>query len=516
MRYLALCLIFLASPLAFGQQQNLGVGAATAGGRVALVVGNDTYTRVSPLRNARTDAKAMANALRAAGFDVILRTDLDDRALRAAVREFKGRLSGGSDALFYFAGHGVQLGGANYLLPTNISADNEEQVKDDGLSLQRVLDDLAEQKVRFSVAIIDACRDNPFPRVAGRSIGMTRGLAPVSAATGQMVLYSAGSGQRALDQLGANDRDPNGLFTRVLLKQMQQPGVPVDQVLKRTRQEVVRLARSVGHEQVPALYDQTIGEFYFWPAASAQAAGLAPAQVVSAAPAALALAPTVPDSDLKRLAAGSVFRDCSDCPEMVVIPAGSFMMGESNQRSITIPHAFAAGKFEITFEQWDACFTDGGCTHKPDDKGWGRLSRPVMNVNRHDAKQYTAWLSRKSGKAYRLLTEAEWEYAARAGTNTAYYWGENDADICQYASVATGFFGGSGCGTGKTSPVGERKPNAFGLYDMLGNVSEWTETGATRGGSYLLNAGSVRTSEREPLPDETRYSRLGIRVARTQ
>ena len=263
---LTVLVALLAWPLQGTAQRNTSTPVALANEkRVALVIGNDSYTRVPVLRNARADAQAMAIALRGMGFDVILRTDLNERGMREAVRNFKAKLSGGSDAVFYFAGHGVQLGAANYLLPIDIAADNEEQVKDDGLPLQRVLDDLTEQKTRFSVAIIDACRDNPFPRVSGRSIGTSRGLAPTTAATGQMVLFSAGAGQTALDKLGPDDRDPNGLFTRILLKQMQQPGVPVDQVLKRTRLEVVSLAKSVRHDQVPALYDQTIGEFYFRP-----------------------------------------------------------------------------------------------------------------------------------------------------------------------------------------------------------------------------------------------------------
>ena len=262
---------------AIAQERNLNVQSKTGTGRFALVIGNDSYTHVRPLDNARADARAMAQALQQAGFDVSLRLDLGERAMREAVRNFKARLSGGNEAAIYFAGHGVQLGAANYLLPVDITADNEEQVRDDGLPLQRILDDLAEQKVRFSLVIVDACRDNPFPRVAGRSIGTGRGLAPTSAATGQMVIYSAGTGQTALDRLNAGDGNPNGLFTRVFLKEMQKPGVPVDRVLRNVRDQVVAMARSVGHEQVPALYDQAIGEFYFLtPSEGMQAVSLAP------------------------------------------------------------------------------------------------------------------------------------------------------------------------------------------------------------------------------------------------
>jgi hypothetical protein len=239
-------------------------GPAGAFQRLALVIGNDSYQNVNRLENARADARAMAGALQASGFEVTLRVDVTDKAMKEAVRTFKSQIGGGDDAVFFFSGHGVQLGAANYLLPVDIRGESEEQVKDDSLSLQRVLDDLQDQKAGFALAIIDACRNNPFKGTGHRSIG-GRGLAPTSAATGQMVLFSAGSGQEALDRLDEKDRNPNGLFTRVLLQEIQRPGVPVDRILHNVRDEVVRLARSVGHEQVPALYDQALGEFYFHP-----------------------------------------------------------------------------------------------------------------------------------------------------------------------------------------------------------------------------------------------------------
>jgi hypothetical protein len=243
-------------------QRSPGVESAVTK-RSALIIGNGTYSDVPTLKNATADAKSIAKALQKIGFEVLLRLDQDDRGMRQSVREWVRGLPGGSEAVFFFAGHGVQLGSANYLLPVNISGEDEDQVRDDGLALQRVLDDLSSQRVRISLAIIDACRDNPFKnRLTGRSIGATRGLAPTTAATGQMILFSAGTGQSALDSLGPRDPDPNGVFTRVLLKQLTTPGVPVDQVLKRTRVEVVSLASKVGHEQVPALYDQTIGDYF--------------------------------------------------------------------------------------------------------------------------------------------------------------------------------------------------------------------------------------------------------------
>lgn len=229
--------------------------------RRALVIGNDKYRNVLPLLNAGEDASAIASTLTQLGYTVSLHRDVDEKKFKQAIRDFRGTLEGGEEVLFFFAGHGVQLGAANYLLPVDVQADNEDQVKDEAIELQRVLDDLKSRSTKFALAIIDACRDNPFKQ-SGRAIG-GRGLAPTTAATGQMIMFSAGAGQQALDKLSGADKDKNGVFTRVLLNEMRKPGVPVDRVLRNVRNEVVRLSKGVGHEQTPALYDQAVGDFYF-------------------------------------------------------------------------------------------------------------------------------------------------------------------------------------------------------------------------------------------------------------
>ena len=192
---------------------------------------------------------------------------------------------------------------------------------------------------------------------------------------------------------------------------------------------------------------------------------------------------------------GRTFQDCAECPEMVVLPAGNFMMGspegeESRVRvegplhQVTIPKPFAIGRYEITFEQWEACVAAGGCQHRPGDEGWGRGRRPAIYVSWRDAKAYVAWLGRKTGQGYRLASEAEWEYAARAGTTTARYWG-NAADAgCGHANLADltarevhPQWTVANCRDGHafTAPVGSYGANGFGLHDMLGNVMEWVE-----------------------------------------
>lgn len=259
----------------------LCVAAPAFAARLALVIGNDSYRNVTTLRNARTDASTMAQTLERVGFKTTLAHDVDDRGLRAAIRAFKARVGEGDDVVFFYAGHGVQLGATNYLLPIDIRGDSEDQVKDDALPLQRVLDDLGERKVRFSLVIVDACRDNPF-RGHGRALG-GRGLAPTMAATGQMIIYSAGSGQQALDRLSGSDTDPNGLFTRIFIKEMERSGQSVDRVVRSVRDEVVRLARSVGHEQVPALYDQSLGDFFFRQVGAVPPAPAAPSSATTSA-----------------------------------------------------------------------------------------------------------------------------------------------------------------------------------------------------------------------------------------
>ncbi len=253
---------------------------------------------------------------------------------------------------------------------------------------------------------------------------------------------------------------------------------------------------------------------------------------------------------------GTVFRDCADCPEMVVIPSGSFRMGdlsgdgrdnEKPVRRVTIARAFAAGKFEVTFAEWDACVLAGGCSHRPGDEGWGRGSRPVINVSWDDTQAYIKWLSGKTGQRYRLLSESEWEYAARAGSSTEYPFGDSESGLCGYGNVADGTskstYGDwtvAPCSDGHvhTAPVGSFRANRFGLHDTVGNVWEWvgdcwngSYEGAPSDGSMrtsgdcsrrVLRGGSwgsvprdVRSAIRSGNQSGNRYVNFGFRLART-
>jgi hypothetical protein len=227
----------------------------------ALIIGNDSYENVAKLKNARSDANAMGLALKTVGYKVQVKNDLNHKDMKKAIRQFKMDIQPGDEVFIFFAGHGLQIAGSNYLLPIDITAESEDQVKDDAIQLQRLLDDMNDQKARLTLALIDACRDNPFPK-SGRALG-GRGLAPTSAATGQMIIFSAGTGQQALDRLGSSDNDPNSVFTRIFINEIKKPGVRIDNVIREVRKKVVEAAKSVGHDQVPAIYDQVVGDFYF-------------------------------------------------------------------------------------------------------------------------------------------------------------------------------------------------------------------------------------------------------------
>lgn len=213
---------------------------------------------------------------------------------------------------------------------------------------------------------------------------------------------------------------------------------------------------------------------------------------------------------------------------------------EGPQHQVTISRAFAAGKYEVTFDEWDACVRESGCGQNPSDQGWGRGRRPVINISWDDAKQYVAWLSRKTGKSYRLLTEAEWEYVARAGTTTAFNTGASiNPTQANYDTKVS--YAGSPTATsqGRTVPVGSYSPNDFGLHDVHGNVWEWVEdcwngsyAGAPgdgsawasgncalrvlRGGSWFNAPGIARSALRYVNVPALRVSYyFGLRVART-
>ena len=251
---------------------------------------------------------------------------------------------------------------------------------------------------------------------------------------------------------------------------------------------------------------------------------------------------------------GKTFRDCPDCPAMIVVPAAAYWQGsddsselalnmEKPRRMVTIDEPFAVSVHEVTMAEWDLCFNEGACTSQPTDNGWGRADRPVIMVSWNDAEEYVHWISEKTGQSYRLPSESEWEYFARAGEESDWPGGD-PARICRYGNVAgaeTGFRWQHPQCEDKlalgTAPVGSFMPNSFGLYDTTGNVSEWTadcmnlsyldapvdgsawgrgicSSHITRGGSWITGTKEIRLPARFNLKNGDRNDFTGFRVVR--
>ena len=742
-------------------------GAAPASERVALVVGNGGYARISTLANPVNDAALMARTLDGLGFEVSLVVDADREAMNRSIKAFGRRLARGGDdtvGLFYYAGHGVEADGRNYLIPLNAEIASETELKSDAVPAEWVLSWMEEAGNRLNLVILDACRNNPY---GDRFRSARRGLGRVDAPSGSLIAYSAAPGKVATDGKGENSP-----YTAALAMAMQEPGLKIEDAFKRVR---LAVERETNREQTPWESSSLTGDFYFVPppdirvgsdglpsdvdapgmgestpggdstspadsalrsetaserfAAEQLAAKRLAAEIEllfwesvkdsgdpadirayldqyprgtygvlarnrlkrleSAAeeapaldtgggaevPAQASAAPTVPapamqeepsESPLPSPAAetmeislglerserrriqtglaslgfdpgpadglfgqrtrsaigewqssrgeaqtgflgaesakvllaaaddtawararslgtaksyeeyvsaypagryvaearrlhskteeverranerrpGRQFRDCAVCPDLVVVSAGSYRMGaprdeegryedEGPSRDVTIAEPMAVGIFEVTFDEWDECFRDGGCSHVPDDAAWGRVNRPVIHVSWEDARQYVRWLSRKTGERYRMLSESEWEYIARGGTTTRFHWGDE---------VGRGQANCAACGSRwdarQTSPAGSFPPNAFGLHDVHGNVWEWVEDcwhedyeGApsdgrawtvqgdcarrvVRGGSVISPVRTMRSAVRGTHPSGTRSHNIGFRVAR--
>ncbi|MEM6934232.1 MAG: SUMF1/EgtB/PvdO family nonheme iron enzyme [Pseudomonadota bacterium] len=449
---------------------------ASASERVALVIGNGAYA-FGPLDNAANDARLMTQSLEQTGFSVSLLLDADERAMKTAIRTFADRLQSSSPdtvALFYFAGHGVQLNGRNYLIPTKAEVRSAADVEFASIEAQWVLDLIGESRKNLSIVILDACRNNPFPSIARSA---PRGLARMDAPRGSLLAFSTAPGAVALDGLSNNSP-----YTSALARKILEPGLKIEEVFKEVRREVLTTTKD---QQVPWESSSLIGDFYF-----SGSAGAAP----------------LPASLPASIPPGKTFRDCADCPEMASLPGGKFTMGGSDGESGEEPtevavRSFAIGRYEVTRGEFrkfvnatgrrvkDGCwhwwlvwgFDAGRAWDKP---GYEQSdNHPVVCTTYQDARAYADWITQISGKRYRLPSEAEWEYAASAGKGRM-PWGTDYDASCAYANVhdRTGKSLGVplssvACDDGyvMTAPVGQFIANAYGLSDMIGNGWEMVD-----------------------------------------
>ncbi len=583
--------------------------------RIALVIGNDDYANVDKLQKAVNDAKAVSKTIRDIGFEVIESLNANRRTFDQQLNNLNTKVEAGDEVLFFFAGHGISVRGRNYLLPIDIpkiTPGQERSVTKEAFSEDEIISLLQERGAKVSLLIIDACRNNPFPKDGTRSVGRSVGLGQRSTPPrNTFVMYSAGFGQEALDRLSDDDKNPNSIFTRKLIPLLKTPGLSHIQMAKKLQIEVEQLALTTKsrHQQFPAFYDQVRGDFYLLPSekilenqigkSSLSADETLWATVENSTKASdfqfyLSKFPkgryaAVAELKIKQLKEtevaigiysekkpltraykpGDTFKDCDDCPEMVVVPPGEFMMGspkseknrykdEGPHHKVTIPNKFAVGKFEVTRAQFATfvnetghnggpeCWTDikgkrgylsGGSYKNP---GFRQDDRhPVVCVNWNDVKAYVHWLSRKTKKKYRLLSEAEWEYVARAETDTPFWWGKSiTSDRANYDGRRP-YNGPRGKYRKKTVPVDSFEPNEFGLYNVHGNVLEWVEDcwhksyhgspkdgtawanedycheRVLRGGGWYYGPRDLRSATRYLKHNTFRDTNYGFRVSRT-
>jgi formylglycine-generating enzyme required for sulfatase activity len=463
----------------------------------ALVVGNQSYLR-GALDNSRKDASDVAGVLKQLGFEVTLVVDTGARELAEAVDRYASTVQPGDVSFFYYSGHGIQSGGENYLIPTDFSADKEEDVPYAAYALGRLLGRLEKQAPALSVIVLDACRDNPFLKKRGGG----GGLAGIEAARGTLVSYATSAGQTASDGVSGG----NGLYTSALLRRLTEPDVDVDAVFKRVREDVN--AASHGR-QVPWTSTSVIGTFCF--AGSGCGQNTPPAANPVPSPPAVRTLPAVKaetrkdkksGEDYVRLPAGALHLGCE--------PDDHECYGDEKPGSEARISAVWLGRTEVTAAAYARCLKSGACAPAGTGKGCngdvaGYEEHPINCVDWSQASAYCHWLGG------RLPSGAEWEAAAKSGGGHLYPWG-SDAPVktrCVYYPST------------RTSPVASFPAGAsnIGLMDLAGNVSEWTseqsgESHEYRGGAFDSPPRLLRASARKLVEASLRAPNLGFRCAK--
>jgi formylglycine-generating enzyme required for sulfatase activity len=492
-----LAIFLLALPLCIFAQANRGirpVEPAASSRRVALIVGNNDYHNQQPLRNSVNDAVSMGDALRGLGFEVDVERNVSMPQFEEAADKFIASVRPGDVALFYYSGHGMQIGEENYLIPIDFDARTPADAKYKAYAASRMQDNLRDAGANLQILILDACRDNPYRGLRGGG-----GLGAMQAAKGAYIALATAPGRTADDNAAGN----NGLFTGALLGALKQPGLTLDQVFNRVRADV----SGTRPTQVPWSTSSVVNEFYFrTPVAT-------PEPVV-------ARAETPRQVQTAERRAGDTTVNAKDGLSYAWIPPGTFMMGcspgdnecdesEKPAHRVNVTHGFWLGVTPVTQAAYRRVAGTNPSSLRRDD-------HPVETVSWDEADRFCSQIGG------RLPTEAEWEYAARAGTTGPTY--AELGDIAWYSA-------NSGQ---QTHEVGKKKANAWGLADMLGNVVEWTTDwfereyygrspaddplGGSdgvqrilRGGAWGSEARNVRASFRGAMEPDMRRSGVGFR-----
>jgi len=628
--------------------------------RIALVIGNSKYKN-SPLKNPENDAKSIAIKLREFDFEVIEIVNQNRIEIYKAIKRFGEKLKQSDVGLFYYAGHGMQVNGENYLIPINSPIESEDEVPYNAINAKEILAKMESARSSVNIVILDACRNNPFPSSFRSN---SRGLARIDAPVGTLIVYSTAPGQVAADGDGEN-----GLFTNHLLKQMSKANTDIRDVIMATRADVIE---ATSGNQVPWESSSLVNKFYF-----------------ANNPIEQTQTPTQPQSITKNtntahnnlvqrasstsfeneLSMWKVIRNSTDPAElnafinkfsqgvftqiaidrlttltqqqstnkalfidtnpvnaniefidenftydygislpkktykikitakgyesvekqinlktkenfyftlaketeaiietktitktaeknkitindvsflMKTIPQGIFMMGSNSRTSQKPRHKVAIKSFmlmetEVTWALYQQCINAGKCDKNISDKGFGKEDHPIINVSWNKViQQFIPWINKETGQNFRLPSESEWEYAARAGTTSNYSWG--DKAKCSQAKYNGGkrskcYFKNSSNRYTGTAKVKSYSPNAFGLFDMHGNVAEWQQDCRTksysraltnglpnfngdcdkrmvRGGSWLSESSDIKVFTRDRGTAKKAYQEIGFRLAK--
>ena len=505
--YPVLAALFIAMALAYC------AGARAQDGGAALVIGNSRYESLPAIESARTDTQQMALALQAAGFKVLRAGDVDKTIFDALLGKFEGLLNPEGTSVFYYAGHSVQISGENHIIPVDVAL--ADGVASETINISDILARMRAKSKR-SILILDACRSLPGLSKDGGTL--SPGCAKQSVSAGMLVILAAEPG----DPLAQDS-----LLAPSFIARAFKPGKDISAALAEVRQDIID--KSKGGQVI--YYNSALEESEFTLNSTSKAE---PTEPVQPNPPPQPTGPVTPPPT----ETGGTQGDCASlCPEMVSILAGSFEMGNASGESDEKPvhqvsiQAFSLGRYEVSIGEWRKCVTDGKCR----DPGKAQASNagdiPVYNVTWEDAVAYANWLSGVTGKHYRLPTEAEWEYAARAGTSFAFSGGSDPSpDIVDCKD----------CGAEGKRPAPHGRglaPNAFGLSGMSGGVAEWVmdcwlpnygkhrsdgtavevancSKRVLRGGSWRDDRKHVTVTKRAYYDQDVPYPNNGLRVAR--
>jgi formylglycine-generating enzyme required for sulfatase activity len=511
--------------------------------RTALLISNFSYQGLG-LNSPKKDGQILANQLLKQGFRISHVENVDKLSMKRVIQDFVEKVNRHDLAFFYFSGLGLTSLGRSYLLPVDARIESEEDIWRHGLSVERILRWLSERSPIATIAVIDAAREYQ-PEKSFRE--RPAGLAPDIGTINTLTIYSASPGQ-----IFPVNRADESLFGKELAAQVGKPEIFATEAFNLVR---LRVARKSGGKQVPLVtssipeklsltgapgYDVKVRLNREAPQNEPSTGATESSSPAEKSPDSLQTKPFGQQRRRERngnkARRSSVVRDCSLCPELVIVLPGKFLMGTSipyqgPPHSVRIRKGFAVGKYEISFAEWEACVKDNGCARLQKAVPQNQRSYPIYNVSWGNAKQYADWLSKKTGRAYRLPTEAEWEYMARAGTKTPFWWGRNvglnNANCVECNDEQYG----------KPRPVGSFPANPFGIHDTAGNVAEWVEDcwnssyrGAPkdgsawlsgncslrvlRGGSFDNRAGQVQSAYRFRYDAYVPYSANGFRVVR--